>query len=78
MDITLADTMPDGWKRWLDWHHAVAPENKVEIAALEADAGRTLGYVRVVGRRRADVQLEDPVVAIPAQYVRQPLLRGTK
>jgi SAM-dependent methyltransferase len=78
IDITVADTMPDGWKRWLDWHHAVAPENKVEIAALEADCGRTLGYVRVVGRRLADVQLDDPVVAIPAQYVRKPLLRGAK
>ena len=45
---TLADAMPDGWRRWLDWHRAVAPDNAVEIEALEADEGRTLGYVRVV------------------------------
>ena len=27
MDIELADTMPDGWQLWLDWHRAVAPDN---------------------------------------------------
>lgn len=66
-DIAVADTMPDGWKRWLDWHRAGWPDNAVEIAALEADQGRSLGYVRVVGRRRPDVQLEEPIVSIPSQ-----------
>ena len=51
MDIEVADTMPDGWQRWLDWHRAIAPDNADEIAALEADRGSYLGYVRVVGRR---------------------------
>ena len=45
------DTMPDGWKAWIQWQRAVAPDNAIEIAAVEADAGRTLGYVRVVARR---------------------------
>ena len=35
----LADTMPDGWKVWLDWHRAVAPDNATEIKAIEADGG---------------------------------------
>ena len=49
MDIEVADTMPDGWQWWLDWHRAIAPDNLAEIQALEADRGRYLGYVRVVG-----------------------------
>ena len=28
VDIVVADTMPDGWERWLDWHRAVAPDNE--------------------------------------------------
>ena len=39
MDIELADTMPDGWRGWLDWHRAIAPENLAEIQAVEADRG---------------------------------------
>jgi SAM-dependent methyltransferase len=73
--VELADTMADGWRRWLDWHRVVAPDNAVEIAALEADAGRWLGYVRVVARRRPDVVLEDPLVSLPAAYTHHPLLR---
>jgi len=75
VDILVADPMPDGWRCWLDWHRAVAPDNAVEIEALEADWGRTLGYVRVVARRRPDVVLDDPIVSLPAQYTKHPLLR---
>jgi hypothetical protein len=39
---------------WLDWLKLVAPTNEMEIGALEADAGRHFGYVRAVGRRRAE------------------------
>ena len=65
MDIEVADTLPDGWRLWLDWLRSIAPDNATEIRALEADAGRNLGYVRVVGRRRAEAPLYDPVVSIP-------------
>ena len=80
VDIELADTMPDGWQVWLDWHKAVAPDNATEITALEADAGRYLGYVRLVGRRRDDVKLEeycwpDPLRSLPTEYTKKPLLR---
>jgi ubiquinone/menaquinone biosynthesis C-methylase UbiE len=74
--MELADTMPDGWQAWLDWHRTVCPDNHKEIKALEADQGRYLGYVRVVGRRRADVPLEEPIVSMPAQYTKKPLLRS--
>lgn len=75
VDVTAADTMPDGWRRWLDWHRAIAPDNAVEIDALDADHGRTLGYVRAVARRRAGVVLDDPIMSLPAQYTKHPLLR---
>ena len=75
MDIELADTMPEGWQLWLDWHRVVAPDNEMEIKAIEADRGRYLGYVRLVGRRRGGVKLADQVVSLPAQYTKKPLLR---
>jgi len=75
MDIETADTMTDGWQRWLDWHRAIAPGNVQELQALEADRGRYLGYVRVIGRRRADVPVEDPIVSVPVEYKKAPLLR---
>jgi cyclopropane fatty-acyl-phospholipid synthase-like methyltransferase len=75
VDVEVADTLADGWQLWLDWHHAIAPDNAKEIAALEADRGRYLGYVRVVGRRRADAHLEAPVVSVPSAFKATPLLR---
>jgi ubiquinone/menaquinone biosynthesis C-methylase UbiE len=76
MEIDLADTMPGGWQRWLDWHRAVAPDNAVEIKALEADRGSYLGYVRVVGRRQGQAKLADHIVSLPAHYTKKPLLRS--
>lgn len=52
----------------------VAPDNEPEIKALEADRGNYLGYVRLVGRRRAQAKLSDQIVSFPAQYTRKPLL----
>ena len=78
MDIVLADTMPDGWRRWLDWHTTAFPENRPEIEAVEADKGKYLGYVRMVGRRRSDVKLEAPLTSLPMQYVKKPLLRSAE
>jgi len=81
MDIEVADSMPDGWRFWLDWHHAVAPDNATEIKAVEADAGKYIGYVRLVGRRRGQVKLEeycwpDTMRSFPPQYTKKPLLRS--
>ena len=74
--IELDDSMPDGWRAWLDWHKVVAPDNRAEIEALEADRGEYLGYVRLVGRRRRETMLEDRIESIPVQYAKQVLLRG--
>jgi SAM-dependent methyltransferase len=78
LDLRAADTMPDGWMFWRDWHLAVAPDNAAEIRALEMDRGRHLGYVRVAGVRRQDVSLEDPVTTVPVEYKKTPLLREAR
>jgi SAM-dependent methyltransferase len=75
VDVQLADTMEGGFALWREWIRTVAPENQVENTALAADAGRTLGYVRAIGRRRADAPLSEPVTSVPTQYERKPLLR---
>ena len=75
LEVDVADSMPDGWQVWLDWHKANFPDNTVEIKALEADRGGFLGYVRLVGRRQAGVKLSEPIVSLPEQYTKQPLLR---
>lgn len=75
VDVEQADTMPDGWQRWLDWQRIVCPENKLEMSAIEQDAGRHIGYVRAVCRRKANVKLNEPIVSVPMEYVKQPIER---
>jgi SAM-dependent methyltransferase len=77
LDVEVADLLPDGWRFWVDWHRAIAPDNAVEIQTLEADAGRNLGYVRAVGRRRADAALPEPIVSVSTGYAKHPLLRSS-
>ncbi|WP_368965307.1 cyclopropane-fatty-acyl-phospholipid synthase family protein [Parafrankia sp. FMc2] len=76
--VDLADTLPDGWRLWLDWQHAVAPDNSVEIDALTADQGRHLGYVRAIARRHTDRTPDEPITSIPVDYSRQPLYRAAE
>jgi SAM-dependent methyltransferase len=81
MEVELADTLPDGWRFWLNWQRAVAPENATEIKAVEVDGGRYLGYVRLLGRRLDQAKLEeycwpDTMKSFPAQYTKKPLLRN--
>ncbi len=75
VDVVQADSMDDGWKFWLEWLKLVAPDNQLEIDALSEDAGKHLGYVRVVARRHAEVELSEPVTSVPTHYSKQPLLR---
>ena len=78
VDVEVADTLQDGWQLWRDWQRVVAPDNSAEIQALEADRGSHLGYVRLVGRRRAGVRLDDPIESIPSTYTKKPLLRRSE
>ena len=76
--IHVADTLPDGWQLWRDWQVLIAPDNAVEIQAVEADRGSYLGYVRLVGRRWAEARLDEPIVSIPSEYAKKPLLRRSE
>jgi hypothetical protein len=78
LSIDVADTLPDGWRLWRDWQAVVAPDNAVEIQAVEADRGTYLGYVRLAGRRLADARLEEPIVSVPREYAKKPLLRSSQ
>lgn len=75
VDVSAADTLPEGWRFWRDWLMLISPANTQEISTIETDAGRFIGYVRVVARRRSDIRLFDPLMSFPADYTRQPLLR---
>jgi SAM-dependent methyltransferase len=74
IEVTAADTMIEGWRLWVDWHKAIAPDNLLEIQALEADRGNNLGYSRVVGKRTS-LAMEEPIKSIPMNYSVQPHLR---
>lgn len=73
--IDLADSMPDGWQRWLDWQRFIAPENEAEIQALEADRGDYLGYYRLIGRLRGETTLAAHTQSVQTVYTKAPLLR---
>jgi SAM-dependent methyltransferase len=80
VDIGIADSMTEGWKLWSYWHRLAWPDNEAEIAAVEADAGRNLTYIRMVGRRRDGVALAeyawpDQLRSFPPQYAKTPLMR---
>jgi cyclopropane fatty-acyl-phospholipid synthase-like methyltransferase len=76
VDVELADTMPEGWRLWLEWHRTIAPENLVEIDAVEADRGETIAYVRAVARRREVVDLSEPLESVAVTYGKSELLRS--
>lgn len=76
VEVERADTMPDGWRWWLDWQKKAAPQNLAEIQALEADGGEYLGYTRVTARRRPGLNFGPAVISVPFEYSKQPLLRS--
>lgn len=52
--VEIADKLPDGWRDWLQWNEACDRANNMpgaEADMLRSDAGRTLCFTRVVGRR---------------------------
>jgi SAM-dependent methyltransferase len=68
VDVDLADTLPDGWRLWRDHDLAAEQAGKSpfpsDVETLERDAGRYLGFVRVVARRNAGAgfNLYDPAL----------------
>jgi ubiquinone/menaquinone biosynthesis C-methylase UbiE len=55
VDVETADTMPDGWRDWVQYENACEEAGTLifpsEAETLEADAGKYLALVRMVGRR---------------------------
>jgi SAM-dependent methyltransferase len=55
--VTVADTMPDGWKHWRDFEIALERAGKNRFPsvaeALEADQGDYIGFARVVALRNS-------------------------
>ncbi len=56
VEVQKADMIPDGWKHWLKWLEVCQDEGfpapPEEIDMLRSDAGRTLGFTRVVARKK--------------------------
>lgn len=57
VEVELADLLPDGWRHWLEWNEVCAEvgagfDLTKESEMLRLDAGRTLGFTRVVAARR--------------------------
>ncbi len=54
--VELADMIPDGWEHWMKWMQVLYGRNgqdyaRQETEMLRADAGRNLGFTRLVARR---------------------------
>jgi cyclopropane fatty-acyl-phospholipid synthase-like methyltransferase len=58
VDVTHSDSVPDGWRQWQLWlqvcRDAGYPSDDNGLAMLEQDAGRNLGFTRMVAQRRTD------------------------
>ena len=55
MSIEVADLVPDGWRHWLRSDEVSAEWDGVqsdEAEMLRIDAGRNLGFTRMVARRK--------------------------
>lgn len=79
VEISMAAPIEDGWSLWADWADATDCSTWYR-EMLRADAGAYLGYVGVVSRRVAGVELAPyawpaTLKAEPAAYRRVPLLR---
>lgn len=77
VEVEIADTLPDGWRLWQQWHEVIAPDNVIEIEAIKADGGRYMGYVRVIARKQQNIQLDEPLLSISTEYVKKPVLWNT-
>jgi SAM-dependent methyltransferase len=66
------DTLTDGWRHWRDFERALERSGKglfpSDAEALEADQGRTIGFVRAIARRTGETghNLYDPSLGVIA------------
>lgn len=56
VDVQTVDTLPDGWKMWLQWKRARlaagdrSPGLESDIQVLEADGGQYMGFIRMIAQ----------------------------
>lgn len=80
VDVETADSLEKGWQYWCQWHKQTWPENTLEPQTLEKDAGEYLGIIRMVAKRRPDVELvdycwPDALRSFPSAYEKVEMLR---
>ena len=55
VEVEVADLIPRGWEHWLKWLEVSAeqglPTDEREVEMLRVDAGRNLGFSRLVARK---------------------------
>jgi cyclopropane fatty-acyl-phospholipid synthase-like methyltransferase len=55
VEVEVAELLEDGWREWLLWEEisrdACGGQAESDIEMLRLDAGRTIGFVRVVARK---------------------------
>lgn len=64
VEVEVADLIPEGWRHWVTWDEAslelgfvlehFAADLPEWIEVMRTDAGRNLGFTRVVARRKAE------------------------
>lgn len=79
--VTAAESMKDGWRRWLEWAEATDASTWYRDM-LRTDAGRYLGYVGIASTRADNVELVEhawpsTLKSMPSKYERHPILRPT-
>jgi SAM-dependent methyltransferase len=56
VEVEYADSIPEGWEFWLKWLEVCAeegyPSGPDEAEMLRVDAGRNLGFTRIVARKK--------------------------
>ena len=59
VSVELADTVPNGWRLWMRGDEISAEwldQSADEAEMLRVDAGRTLGFTRMVARRMEEAK----------------------
>jgi len=56
VEVEHADLVPDGWRHWVQSDRVSGYDDEAadRVAAVNEDAGRTLGFTRMVARRTAE------------------------
>ena len=69
--VELSDLVPEGWKHWLRWleicRDQEAPTDAREIEMLRADTGRSLGFTRVLARKKRLPGTQDWLDRVPTK-----------